>query len=83
MLVLHKKNVVAEHNQHFLVTYNFSKTSMLLEPLILVISYFVVFLFAMLYVRFDLSISKVTTGSLTCALCRILLTPRSCAYTLL
>jgi oligosaccharyltransferase complex subunit alpha (ribophorin I) len=58
VLVLHKKNVVAEHNQHFLVTYNFSKTSMLLEPLILVISYFVVFLFAMLYVRFDLSISK-------------------------
>lgn len=60
VLVLHKKNIVAEHNQHFLVTYNFSKTSMLLEPLILVISYFVVFLIAMLYVRFDLSISKVS-----------------------
>jgi oligosaccharyltransferase complex subunit alpha (ribophorin I) len=58
MLVLHKKNVVAEHNQHFQVSYNFSKTSMLLEPLILVITYFVVFLFAMIYVRFDLSISR-------------------------
>jgi len=83
VLVLHKKNIVAEHNQHFLVTYNFSKTSMLLEPLILVISYFVVFLIAMLYVRFDLSISKVSTGSPTRTLCLTLLTPRSCAYTLL
>jgi hypothetical protein len=83
VLVLHKKNVVAEHNQHFLVTYNFSKTSMLLEPLILVISYFVVFLFAMLYVRFDLSISKVSIRIPDSHLCLILLTPRSCAYTLL
>jgi oligosaccharyltransferase complex subunit alpha (ribophorin I) len=58
VLILHKKNVVAEHNRHFQVTYNFSTTSMLLEPFILVVTYFVVFLLAMIYARFDLSIAR-------------------------
>jgi len=58
VLVLTKKNVVAEHNQFFQVTYHFSRLSMLQEPVLLISAYFMFFVFAMLYVRFELSITK-------------------------
>jgi len=58
VVVLNKKNVVSEHNEFFQVTYHFSRLSMLQEPLLLIGAYFLFFVFAMLYVRFDLSITK-------------------------
>jgi len=58
VLVMQKKNVVAEHNQYFQVSYHFSRMSMLQEPLLLIGAYFLFFVFAMLYVRFELSITK-------------------------
>lgn len=61
VVVLNKKNVVAEHNQFFQVTYHFSRLSMLQEPLLLIGAYFLFFVFAMLYVRFNLSITKEST----------------------
>jgi len=60
VLVLEKDNVVSEHNQFFQVTYHFSRVSMLQEPLLLVGAYFLFFVFAMLYVRFELSITPVS-----------------------
>jgi len=61
VLVIHKKNVVPEHNNFFQVTYNFSRFSMLQEPLLLVFAYFAFFLVLMAYVRFELSITKEET----------------------
>jgi len=58
VLIGHWKNVVPEHTSHFQVTYSFSHSSMLMEPFLLVITYFVSFIFAMIYVRFELSIAK-------------------------
>jgi len=58
VLIIRKKNVVAEHNLNFQVTYRFSRLSMLLEPILLIGFYFMFFVFAMLYVRLNLSISK-------------------------
>jgi oligosaccharyltransferase complex subunit alpha (ribophorin I) len=58
VVVLHKKNVVGEHNSLFQVTYSFTRLSMLQEPFLLVIAYLAFFIFAMAYVRFELSITK-------------------------
>jgi len=58
VLILEKKNVVAEHNRFFQVTYNFSQLSMFQEPLLLVTSYFAFFLFIMLYVRMDFQVGE-------------------------
>jgi oligosaccharyltransferase complex subunit alpha (ribophorin I) len=61
VLVIHKKNVVPEHANFFQVTYNFSRLSMLQEPLLLVFAYFAFFVVLMFYVRFELSITKEET----------------------
>ncbi|GLJ21934.1 hypothetical protein SUGI_0410650 [Cryptomeria japonica] len=58
VVVLSKTNVVPEHNMFFQVYYNFSSFSMLAEPLMLVIGFFVFFLACISYSHFDFSISK-------------------------
>jgi len=58
VLVLNKNNVVRQHNQPLQVRYHFSKISLLQEPFLLVIAFFVVFVAAIAYMRFDLSISS-------------------------
>jgi len=59
VLVITKKNVVIEHNRHFQVTYNFSQLSMLQEPFLLIIAYFLFFLLIMIYVRMQFTIGPV------------------------
>jgi oligosaccharyltransferase complex subunit alpha (ribophorin I) len=44
VLVLTKRNAVAEHIQPITVSYTFQKTAMLLEPLYLVLAFFVFFI---------------------------------------
>jgi len=58
VIILEKKNVVSEMNLPFQITYRFSKLSLLHEPLLLVISYFILFLFVMLYTRLEFSIGE-------------------------
>lgn len=60
VLVLTKKNVVSELDRHFQVTYNFSKLSMLYEPLLLIVAFFIFFLFVMVYVRIEFHIGPVS-----------------------
>lgn len=63
VLVVHKKNVVREHNQYFQVHYTFSRVSMLQEPLLVAGAFFFFFLTIMFFVRFELSITKKSTGA--------------------
>eukprot|EP01114_Cavostelium_apophysatum_P001422 TRINITY_DN1121_c0_g1_i1.p1 TRINITY_DN1121_c0_g1~~TRINITY_DN1121_c0_g1_i1.p1 ORF type:complete len:638 (+),score=160.45 TRINITY_DN1121_c0_g1_i1:103-1914(+) len=56
VLILTKRNVVGEHNQYFQVTYNFSSTSLMHEPFLLIAAYFTFFLTVMAYVRLNLKI---------------------------
>ena len=60
VLVVNKKNVVPEHNKYFQVTYNFSKMSMLFEPLLLIVSLLIFFVFIMFYVRFQFQVGPVS-----------------------
>ncbi|KAL6074015.1 proteasome regulatory particle base subunit [Balamuthia mandrillaris] len=68
VVILHKRNVVAEHDQAFQVRYSFATTSMLQEPLLLVAAYFAAFLLAILYLRFHLSISPSSSSSSSSAI---------------
>jgi len=68
-VILSKKNVVNEHNQNFQIMYRFSKSSMLFEPILLTLAFFSIFLFIIILVRVDLSLSRtVVTDSLITSL---------------
>jgi oligosaccharyltransferase complex subunit alpha (ribophorin I) len=56
VVVLKKRNVVAEHIQPMVVSYTFPKRAMLLEPLYLVLAFFIFFVVCMVFVRVDLRI---------------------------
>lgn len=58
VVVLEKKNVVQEHNQHFQVYYKFSNISLLQEPLMLISGVFFLFVACIVYMHADLTISK-------------------------
>jgi len=58
VVVIKKRNVVAEHIQPMVITYSFPKRAMLLEPLYLVLAFFFFFLVCMLFVRIDLRITS-------------------------
>ncbi|EFJ07051.1 hypothetical protein SELMODRAFT_186434 [Selaginella moellendorffii] len=58
VVVLTKKNVVAEHNVPFQVKYKFNPLAMLAEPLMLIFGFFCFFLACMAYLHFDFPISK-------------------------
>jgi oligosaccharyltransferase complex subunit alpha (ribophorin I) len=60
VLVLQKKNVVAQHNVPFEVTFEFQTSFMLHEPLLLVGAFLALFLFCMLVFRLDVSLVKTT-----------------------
>lgn len=57
VVVLKKRNVVAEHIQPMIITYSFPKRAMLLEPLYLVLAFFFFFLVCMLFARVDLRVT--------------------------
>lgn len=51
-------DLVESHIQDFQLAFKFSKLTMLREPLLLIVAFFLFFLLAMVYVRLDFSISK-------------------------
>lgn len=53
VLILKKRNVVAEHIQPIRVSYTFPKAAMLLEPLYLVLAFLAFFVICMAFVRLD------------------------------
>jgi len=56
VIVLTKKNVVPEHNRAFQVTYNFTSTSLLQEPFLLIGAFFLFFVLIMVYTRINFRI---------------------------
>lgn len=56
MIIVNKKNIISEHNRHFQVTYKFSQTSLLQEPFLLIVAFFLFFLFIMVYMRLEFNI---------------------------
>jgi len=64
VLSLNKKNVVAEHNQYIQITYRFSSSTMLQEPLLLIGAYFLFFIFVLFLVRLNLNINPDNTSEL-------------------
>uniref|UniRef100_A0A1D1ZGL5 Dolichyl-diphosphooligosaccharide--protein glycosyltransferase subunit 1 n=1 Tax=Anthurium amnicola TaxID=1678845 RepID=A0A1D1ZGL5_9ARAE len=58
VIVLQKTNVVPEHNEPFLVYYRFHNISLLREPLMLTVGFFLLFVAYVIYMRVDMSISK-------------------------
>ncbi|XP_074576549.1 dolichyl-diphosphooligosaccharide--protein glycosyltransferase subunit 1A [Curcuma longa] len=58
VLVLEKNNVVPEDNIYFQVYYQFSKISLLREPMMLISGFFLLFVTCIVYIHTDMSISK-------------------------
>lgn len=64
VVVLAKKNLVPSvHNQHFQVTYRFSSSSLVREPILMVVAFFAVCFSFMVLTRIDLRIAKPKAGS--------------------
>jgi len=58
VFIIKKDNLVNEHYQFFLISYNFSSISGLQEPLLLIAGFFVVFMIIIFVRRFDLTIEE-------------------------
>jgi len=58
VIVLSKKNLVEDHIQDFKLKYQFSKMTLFREPLMVVAFFYCIFLFVIVYVRLDFSISR-------------------------
>lgn len=58
VIVLTKRNAVAEHIQPITVTYTFPKKAMLLEPLYLVMAFLAFFVICILFVRLDFRVKS-------------------------
>jgi len=63
VVILKKYNVVPQHNRYFQVTYKFSQLSMLQEPFLLIVAFFLFFLVIMVYVRLEFHIGPVRQRS--------------------
>ena len=61
VIILKKTNTVAEHNQPLIVSYDFNRSAMLLEPFYLVAAFLAFYIICMIFVRVDLTIKP--TGS--------------------
>ena len=58
VITLRAKNVVEEHNEDIRITYTFSRSRMLVEPMILVLSFIVMFFVASIVARIESSKKK-------------------------
>uniref|UniRef100_A0A8R1DFK8 Dolichyl-diphosphooligosaccharide--protein glycosyltransferase subunit 1 n=1 Tax=Caenorhabditis japonica TaxID=281687 RepID=A0A8R1DFK8_CAEJA len=58
VVVIEKSNVVPDHSQFFTVSYEFTYTDMLREPILASVFFFVLFLVIIVYSRFDFTISE-------------------------
>jgi len=59
VLIVKKKNIVSDHNRFFQVTYKFSQLSLLQEPFLLIVAFFLFFLLIMVYIRLEFHIGPV------------------------
>ncbi|KAL5984258.1 Dolichyl-diphosphooligosaccharide--protein glycosyltransferase subunit 1A [Asimina triloba] len=64
VVVLQKYNVVPEHNRHFQVYYKFNNISLLWEPLMLILGFFLLFVTCIVYMHSDMTISKTSASYL-------------------
>ncbi|XP_069693452.1 dolichyl-diphosphooligosaccharide--protein glycosyltransferase subunit 1 [Periplaneta americana] len=62
VIMLKKKNLVENHIQDFELQYNFPRILMLQEPFLVVLAFYLLFLFVIVYVRLDFSITKDEAG---------------------
>lgn len=62
VVILRKKNLVENHIQDFELQYNFPRILMLQEPFLVVLAFYLLFLFVIVYVRLDFSITKDEAG---------------------
>lgn len=58
VIEIRKSNVVTEHNKIFQVSYHFSTSSQLREPMMLFVAFFAFFVICIIYTRLDLSIKS-------------------------
>ncbi|KAF6028879.1 RPN1 [Bugula neritina] len=58
VIVLSKSNLVDVHIQDFKLSYTFNKMTLLREPMMVVGFFYLIFLFVIVYVRLDFSISR-------------------------
>ena len=59
MIIIRASNVVEEHDSQIIISYNFSWHLMLVEPAMLVFSFFAVFLICMTISRLDSKLDSV------------------------
>lgn len=62
VIKLRKTNLVENHIQDFEIQYNFPRILMLQEPFLVVLAFYLLFLFVIIYVRLDFSITKDEAG---------------------
>ncbi|PNF17111.1 Dolichyl-diphosphooligosaccharide--protein glycosyltransferase subunit 1 [Cryptotermes secundus] len=62
VIMLRKKNLVENHIQDFELQYKFPRILMLQEPFLVVLAFYLLFLFVIIYVRLDFSITKDEAG---------------------
>ncbi|XP_021917698.1 dolichyl-diphosphooligosaccharide--protein glycosyltransferase subunit 1 isoform X2 [Zootermopsis nevadensis] len=62
VIILRKKNLVENHIQDFQLQYNFPRILMLQEPFLIVAAFYLLFVFVIVYVRLDFSITKDEVG---------------------
>lgn len=58
VVVAHKSNLVEAHIQEFELHYTFDRVSLVQEPLMVIVAFFLMFLVVIVYVRLDFAISK-------------------------
>ncbi|KAJ3681992.1 hypothetical protein LUZ60_014565 [Juncus effusus] len=64
VVVLEKDNVTPEHNLYFQVKYGFNNLSLLTEPLMLIVGFFLLFATCIVYMHTDMAISKSSSSYL-------------------
>jgi len=62
VVIVRKKNLVENHIQDFELQYKFPRILMLQEPFLVVLAFYLLFLFVIVYVRLDFSITKDEAG---------------------
>jgi len=58
VVIFEKDNLVENHVQYMTLHYNFDRTNLLLEPLIAVVAFYLLFLVVIAFMRFDFSITS-------------------------
>lgn len=62
VITMRKKNLVENHIQDFKLQYKFPPLLMLLEPFLIIVAFYLLFLLVIIYVRLDFSLTKDEAG---------------------